>query len=802
MAKKSSDADADYKRRVLAAAPIFQTTPEDDLAELARCGKMIAIARGKPVAKPGATNVFIVQTGVIAGLQADHESAKPVLTVLFGPGAVCGVQTALTDPEQRDSHPPAEARCLTDVSAISLPLPDLLRVARRSTELSQSLMTVLATHTDETAQLLAQSLRRPLELRLANIFSRIGDLIAGDDWRPTVGIGKISQSFAAEMLGVSREHVNRTLTMWEKSGLIFQNKSGEILIQNRKRLSVLASDKTAAPQSAKDSDWIWEIDSYLDFGLNQTAYHLAMEAARRAPKDMRFRHRAVLATARGGAMAEALALIDKLDLKHDYSDEELGCLRPRILRDMAFTTSDEELKKQYLVDSAEEYAKVFEKCRTHYSGLNAAYGYAFLNDSERAKGIASVVADIAQEKLEPLDEDDDSFWLRTTVAECKLMQGDLPAAAQLFQNACNAEDVTPGKKASTRLQLRRVAPHAGIDDAWIDRSVPQKGTLFFSGPLAGKAVGETDELIDIVVDDIKDYLRKTPVGWACGALASGCDIAIAEVLLEAGVSLNVYLPLAPNDFMKSSVSAFGDQWRQRFTDCMRAATAIEWNRRASVAAGPTYRLGALVAMGKTIRHADELQSQANGFFAAQKNRNGDKSLSIANMEVWDARGLPYAETRGVWPKKDTNGSEEKLGLYYALILQMTEGATALADIVKSAVSTIEMPAVDCTVLLYESQEDAYRAAMAMTAEKGADKIRIWLDTGVFNKEAGKNTPESAADNLITASCRPLSDPGKVYASEAFACIAATGLAPERRFEYVGYANAQEKLDPCPLYLVG
>gem|GEM_PF-6637233 len=802
MAKKSSDADVDFKRRVLAAAPVFQTTLEDDLAELARCGKMIAVARGKLIAKPGATNVFIVQTGVIAGLQADHESAKPVLTALFGPGAICGVQTALTDPEQRDSHPPAEARCLTDVSAISMPLSDLLRVARRSTELSQSLMTILATHTDETAQMLAQSLRRPLELRLANVFSRIGDLIAGDDWRPTVGIGKISQSFAAEMLGVSREHVNRTLTMWEKSGLIFQNKSGEILIQNRKRLSVLASDKTAAPQSAKDSDWIWEIDSYLDFGLNQTAYHLAMEASKRTPKDMRFRHRAVLATARGGAMAEALALIDKLGLKHDYSDEELGCLRPRILRDMAFTTNDENLKKQYLVDSAEEYAKVFEKCRTHYSGINAAHGYAFLNDSDRAKGIASVVGDITQAQLEPLDEDEDSYWMRTTVAECKLLQGDLAKSAHLFQAACSAEDVTPGKKAATRLQLRRVAPHVDINDDWIDRSVPQKGTLFFSGPLAGKSVGETDELIDIVSDDVKQYLQKNPVGWACGALASGCDIAIAEVLLEAGVSLNVYLPLAPNDFMKSSVAAFGDQWRQRFTDCMRAASSIEWNRRASIAAGATYRLGALVAMGKAIRHADELQSQAKGFFAAQKNRNGDKSLSIANMEVWDARGLPYAETRGVWPKKDANGNEEKLALYYALVLQTTEGAKPPADIIEDAGSSIAMPAVDCTVLLYENQDDAYRAAIAVMDAKDGDKIRIWLDTGVFNKESGKNTLQDAADNLITASCRPLSDPGKIYASEAFACIAATGLAPEHRFEYVGYANAQEKLDPCPLYLVG
>lgn len=801
MTTKSNDADADFKRRALATAPAFQGTSQEDLTELARCGKMIAMARGKTITKSTTGNVLVVQSGVIAALQADHIKAKPVLAALFGPGGLCGFQTALVNPEQMNGLPPTEARCLTDVSAISMPLADLLRVARRATELSQSLMNALAIQTNETAQLLAQSLRRPLELRLANIFSRIGDLIAGDDWRPTVGIGKISQSFAAEMLGVSREHVNRTLTMWEKSGLIFQNKSGEILIQNRKRLSTLASDKTAAPQAEKDSDWLWEIDSHLDYGLNQTAYHLAMEASKRAPRDMRFRHRAVLATARSGAMAEALALIDKLDLKHDYSDEELGCLRPRILRDMAFTTEDDALKKQHLIDSAEEYAKVFEKCRTYYSGINAAHGYAFLNETERAKGIASVVGDLAQAELAPLDEDEASYWLRATIAECKLLQGDPSTSAQLFQSACSSEDVTPGKKAATRLQLSRVGPYMGINDAWIDRAVPQAGTLFFSGPLAGKSNDETDELIDIVVKDLKKYLQKTPVGWACGALASGCDIAIAEVLLEAGVRLNVYLPLSPNDFMKSSVTAHGTEWRERFTSCMKAAAAIEWNHRAGVAAGATYQLGALVAMGKTIRHSYELRSQANGFFASQKNHNGSKSLSISNMEVWNARGLPYFESQDVWPKKEANPAEEKHGLFFALILQMTEGATAPKEVLKSAHSHIELPDVDCMVFLYENQNDAYQAAKSVAGLPQAETIRIWLDTGVFQKSDKNNKAHSATDNLITASCRPLSDPGKVYASEAFACIAATSITTNQRFEYIGYANAQEKLDPCPLYLV-
>ena len=799
MATPKTEADLEFKRRILASAPVFHSTSEEDLAELARCGKLIAVQRGKPLNKAGQDLVFIVQSGVVVSLQSDHAKTKPVLSAIYGPGDMCGMQHAMTRGAEIQEATPSFLSCLSNVSAIAIPTSDLLRVARREPELSQALMTCLSHQLSKMARLLAQSLHRPLELRLASLFSVIGDLIAGDDWRPTVEIGRISQSFAAEMLGVSREHVNRTLTMWEKSGLIFQNKSSEILIQNRKRLATLAHDKFAAPQAVRDGDWLWEIDSYLDYGLNQTAFHLAMEASRRAPRDMRFRHRAVLATARSGAQAEALALIDKLGLKHDYSDEELACLRPRILRDMAFSSDDEQKRLEYLTDSAEEYAKTFEKCRLAYSGVNAANSYAMLRDTERARGLAGVVSDIAVQELERLDEEDDSYWLRTTVAECKLIQGDAQSAALLFQNASRASDTTPGKKATTRKQLRRLAPFVDIDADWIEKSVPQSKVMFFSGPLAGKSLGETDDLIEKVVDDVEDFLDKTDVGWACGALASGCDIAIAEALLEAGVRLNVYLPLAPNDFLRSSVAAFGEDWRRRFVECMKGAASIEWNRRAPNAVGAAYRLGAMAAMGKTIRHAEELQTDPVGFFAAQQGEDSERSLSIANLEMWRKRGLESVESRAQWPQKERGDGEETTRLKFALSTQVVDDSAQPPSSAPGAEATIEMADVHCSVHLYSSVAKALSASEALTAD--AEELRLWLDAGVFPTNADEQSAESAAANLITASCRPLTEAGKIFASDIFASAAATCPETIQRFEYAGFANAQEKLDPCPLYFV-
>ncbi|MEL7488123.1 MAG: hypothetical protein AAGJ87_13005, partial [Pseudomonadota bacterium] len=419
---------------------------------------------------------------------------------------------------------------------------------------------------------------------------------------------------------------------------------------------------------------------------------------------------------------------------------------------------------------------------------------------ERARGLAAVVGDIAIDELERLDEDDDSYWLRTTVAECKLIQGDTQSAALLFQNASRAPDTTPGKKATTRRQLRRLAPFVEINHGWIDKAVPQSKVMFFSGPLAGKSVGETEKLIEDVVHDAEQFIDQNDIGWACGALASGSDIAIAETVLSAGVSLNVYLPLAPNDFLKSSVAAFGEEWRQRFIDCMRQAASIEWNRRAPTATGAAYQLGALVAMGKTIRHAEELQSEAVGFFAAQNNIDGSESLSVANLETWKKLGLAFQESRAVWPKKERNAGAASPKLYFSLAAQREGGDVAVKAPAHPA-ATIEMPDVGCVIWLFDQVETVLNAAQEIKPTAVKEELRLWLDAGVFNPAPDSGSADDAAASLITASCRPLTEPGGVFASDVFVSAAAACPQSERRFEYAGFANAQEKLDPCPLYLV-
>ena len=796
------DADAEFKVRLLKASPIFREAGEDDLHELARVGKVTAFPAGKALSRPdqASAQIFVLHSGVAADLLVEAGIEDHILVGLFGPGSVLGLAGGLgarRTPDKEDAGPVGRRiEALSNVQALAAPLPDFLRIARRNADIALALMTLLAEEHGKLARLYARSTCLSLETRLASFFAEIAALIAPDDWNPTANLGRLSQSSVAGMLGVSREHVNRTLAIWERSGIIFQNKKGEILVQNARRLERLAEAKAERGAGDKVEDWLWEIDTHLDRGLNQAAVHLALEAARRAPKDLRYMHRAVLATARMGAISEALALLDKHKLGRDPSDEELACLKPRLLRDLAFVEGKGAPDRRHLLASAKEYEKVFEKTGGFYPGVNAAGGYALAGDRDKAKALAGAVSRILTEGDA---EREDDYWRRTTLAECKLLEGDQAAAASLFEAAAGAEDATPGKKATTRKQLFRLASSVGVDRAWIDRVTPQPEVAFFCGPLAREADGAGAPPIERMLSDLDGFLEGRSIGWAYGALASGADIAIAERFLEDGVELNVYLPLAPQDFLRASVQIGGAEWRERFIGCMRRASSIEWNRRTTTPCNATYRLGAEVAMGKAIRHAGQLATDAVGYFAAPADRDAKVSLSLANAEIWKARGLEARVHRDRWPAPPNGAAaaRDDAALYFALVI---ENAARLPKSLATAGDVrFKDPASDLDVMLFSDFEGALRAAAPLLTEAEGGPWNAWLDAGVFTAKTLLERGEAATGQLITAACRPQTEAGKVYASEAFACAAALRRAAAN-FEYVGFAPTREKLDPCAMYL--
>ncbi|MCA8890212.1 MAG: hypothetical protein KDA46_15355, partial [Parvularculaceae bacterium] len=254
--------------------------------------------------------------------------------------------------------------------------------------------------------------------------------------------------------------------------------------------------------------------------------------------------------------------------------------------------------------------------------------YAMLGEDKTAADLAHKAELLALDRLNEIDVDEPSYWVRATVAECRLIAGDLAAASADFANACRASDVTPGKKATTRKQLRPLARSLPINSAWIDEAAPQKSVLFYAGPLAPTDKSGA-EIFDAMRREVRSYVRTNRIGNAFGALASGTDIVIAEELLDAGIALNIYLPLPPTEFVETSIARSGADWEKRFIACVDRAQTFAWNRRAAPSHA-AFQLGAIAAMGKALRYAEDIDARAHGFFAYQQGRTAEQSVSKAN----------------------------------------------------------------------------------------------------------------------------------------------------------------------------
>ncbi len=782
----SKEAERAYLHRIVAGAALFRPVSEADLGELVRCARSLALPRGKTLSPPKGKDaeIYIVESGAIAALDRDPSADKTILVALYGPGDVVGLGGA----GLHATHNHQELKALSNIALAAIPIPDFLRVLRRSTELSEAALAALGIELRAMAARFAASLQNPLELRLAGFLAQLAAIATGNSWEPSANIGRLQQTLVADMLGVSREHVNRTMTMWEKSGLIFQTKGGDVVIENRKRLTLLAGARRAQLASPVENEWLWEIDAHLNYGLNEIAYDLAIEGVKRSPRDDRFKYFAVLAMARMGALKEALSLADSFRLSADDPHEDIASIRPRLRRDLAFSRRDGP-DKALLKRAAEDYEKVFRSVRKTYPGVNAAATFAMAGDLKSAKALAREVSDIAAASLAEIDDDEPSYWSRSTLAECRLLEGDTAGAALLFASAVRAVDAAPGKKAATRRQLQRLAATMPIDRPWIDRAVPQGGVLFYGGPLVVPEADATRPL-ERMQRSLEAFLDRHEIAVAVGALAAGADILIAETLLDAGVGLHVVLPLAPVDFLDGSVTPSGDDWRERYIACVERAQTIEWARRTTASRG-AYRLGSRMAIGKTIRQAEELVTGAFGFLALQRGRTPANSISHENREILLALGVTVEAAEDDWPAPASSGGGA--GDYLAALI-VQESKTGV-DASKAHFVTRQG---DLSISAFTSPADAIGAARNLMRDGGA-KTRLWLDVGVADSASEKGRKAFPA-SLVTSACRPQTAPGKAYASEGFVNAATATPGCDLEFEYVGITATEEKLDPCPLYL--
>lgn len=120
---------------------------------------------------------------------------------------------------------------------------------------------------------------------------------------------------------------------------------------------------------------------------------------------------------------------------------------------------------------------------------------------------------------------------------------------------------------------------------------------------------------------IGEWLDEHQPTLACGSLAAGADILIAEQCLARGIPLAVTLPFDPATFITTSVSTAGTQWVARFEHCLAHSSSC---LQAFDALPDNENLGYALCTWLALGHAH--------FYALQHK------CRALQLTVWDEQG--------------------------------------------------------------------------------------------------------------------------------------------------------------------
>ncbi len=174
--------------------------------------------------------------GVLAGqvriYVMSSEGRELIMNVIL-PGELFG-EISLIDGKPRS----ASAVAIGDTDLLHIRRSDLQALLQKNSELCFKFMSVLCERVRWTSGLLEDASLLDLPSRLAKRLLNLAQGV-GEKEGEAIRIGvKLSQTDLGNMLGVTREAVNKQLREWKKDGIV-DMQDGQVLIQNPKMLARL-----------------------------------------------------------------------------------------------------------------------------------------------------------------------------------------------------------------------------------------------------------------------------------------------------------------------------------------------------------------------------------------------------------------------------------------------------------------------------------------------------------------------------------------------------------------------------------
>ncbi len=504
-----------------------------------------------------------------------------------------------------------------------------------------------------------------------------------------------------------------------------------------------------------------------------------------------------------------------LDAATDVDARSLGA---RLAKDAADGLTGEARRRQFGVAAA-AYAAIHDETGDSFPGINAASLRRLAGDADAARRCA---ADVLARQPQATD-----FWSGASRAEALLLLGEDEAARQEIEVALTLPGSDIGSRATTLGQFEKLAALAGCDATGCVRALLRPpATAFYCGHMF-RADAAVEAALAARIDAA---LAAQSIGVGFGALACGSDIVIAERLLAHGAELHVVLPFELSEFIALSVDPGGPDWRPRLDACLAAATSVRTVSDArNIGDAQTIGYASNIAMGLSRLRASQLGGAATmlavwdggpargeagtavdvtrwrgtgGALAIFAPDGMDRTLSAPAQPAFDGpprcvvamifadvpgfATLDEADIPGFW--RDVMGTAATvLDRHGERVLSRNSWGDAVFAVVETIVDAAEI-----MLSLHRALE---RIGTRFTLRIGAHYGPVFetLDP-VTQRPTYYGREVSRAARI-----EPVTPPGQVYVTEAFAAAIAMEASTRFGCRYVGQIALAKKYGTFPMY---
>lgn len=328
------------------------------------------------------------------------------------------------------------------------------------------------------------------------------------------------------------------------------------------------------------------------------------------PKDAELLYWGALAHARAGATRAALAILDQAEgLSSDPTrSADIASLRGRLLKDEYHRAPDRDGASEILERARDQYLAAYAVANDPYPGINAASLSMLRGDRVSAQRLARVIAQRLAAQTVPRDR----CWDMATLGEAHLLLGDFDAAATSYRAACQAAEGNAGIVATMRRQLAllaRVIPEAGEAIRLLPAAdvTAFAGHMIDAANRASPRFPSS--LVPAVRAALRNELARMHEPVVYTSAACGADLLFIDAALERGAEVNIVLPFDRDDFVRTSVAVGGDGWVQRFDAALaRASRVIMATEEGYLGDDALFEHAAILVEGFAMLRAAQLQT--------------------------------------------------------------------------------------------------------------------------------------------------------------------------------------------------